>query len=179
MKFWSVREGRTYRLHRTEPASGDVDASIVSKTTHPVVGWGGAQSGRRSQSQDVARTRRDGRHLRRTARHSRPRPDRLRIRGPFHPDISCGFWPDPESVPATPPGGASHVHAARVSSQTEICFEVGFTSLGTFSRTFRAIVGESPMEYRRRATPVRVPSCFARAWLRPSSFGEECAGRDQ
>src|SRR5262245_29187314 len=29
-------------------------------------------------------------------------------------------------------------------SVTEICFEVGFTSLGTFSRTFRDIVGESP-----------------------------------
>lgn len=28
-------------------------------------------------------------------------------------------------------------------SVTEICLEVGFTSLGTFSRTFRAIVGES------------------------------------
>jgi AraC-like DNA-binding protein len=27
---------------------------------------------------------------------------------------------------------------------TEICFDVGFGSLGTFSRTFRAVVGESP-----------------------------------
>src|ERR671914_958500 len=26
---------------------------------------------------------------------------------------------------------------------TDICFDVGFTSLGTFSRTFRSIVGES------------------------------------
>src|SRR5213078_1258338 len=33
---------------------------------------------------------------------------------------------------------------------TEICFAVGFNSLGTFSRTFRAIVGESPSAYRRR-----------------------------
>ena len=31
---------------------------------------------------------------------------------------------------------------------TEICFDVGFSSLGTFSRTFRAIVGQSPRAYR-------------------------------
>jgi AraC-like DNA-binding protein len=29
-------------------------------------------------------------------------------------------------------------------SVTEICLEVGFSSLGTFSRTFREIVGEPP-----------------------------------
>ena len=29
-------------------------------------------------------------------------------------------------------------------SVTDICLDVGFTSLGTFSRTFRDIVGESP-----------------------------------
>jgi AraC-like DNA-binding protein len=36
-------------------------------------------------------------------------------------------------------------------SVTEICFDVGFGSLGTFSRTFRDIVGESPTEYRGHA----------------------------
>jgi AraC-like DNA-binding protein len=36
-------------------------------------------------------------------------------------------------------------------SVTEICFDVGFGSLGTFSRTFRDIVGESPTEYRSHA----------------------------
>ena len=55
---------------------------------------------------------------------------------------------------------------------TDICLEVGFTSLGTFSRTFRDIVGESPTSYRKRAVPVGVPNCFAMAWTRPSSFGE-------
>ena len=29
-------------------------------------------------------------------------------------------------------------------SVTDICFDVGFNSLGTFSRTFHDIVGESP-----------------------------------
>lgn len=62
-------------------------------------------------------------------------------------------------------------------SVTDICFDVGFNSLGTFSRTFRAIVGQSPLAYRRSSTPVRgaVPTCFTMAWTRPSSFGE--AGR--
>jgi transcriptional regulator GlxA family with amidase domain len=57
-------------------------------------------------------------------------------------------------------------------SVTEICFDVGFTSLGTFSRTFSAIVGESPSEFRRHSTAKPVPNCFAMAWTRPSSFGE-------
>lgn len=55
---------------------------------------------------------------------------------------------------------------------TEICFDVGFTSPGTFSRTFREIVGESPTSYRKGAKTLPVPTCFAMAWTRPSSFGE-------
>lgn len=55
---------------------------------------------------------------------------------------------------------------------TEICFEVGFASLGTFSRTFRAIVGVSPSRYRdRRLDSHRVPGCFVKSWTRQSSFG--------
>lgn len=55
---------------------------------------------------------------------------------------------------------------------TDVCFDVGFTSLGTFTRTFRDIVGESPGEYRARGQLPPVPTCFAMAWTRPSSFGE-------
>src|ERR1700756_1166203 len=56
---------------------------------------------------------------------------------------------------------------------TDVCFDVGFTSLGTFSRTFSEIVGRSPSEFRSEAhPPPPVPSCFAMAWSRPSSFGE-------
>jgi AraC-like DNA-binding protein len=58
-------------------------------------------------------------------------------------------------------------------SVSDICLDVGFTSLGTFSRTFTAIVGDPPTTYRRRATDLSaVPACFAKAWTRPSSFGE-------
>jgi AraC-like DNA-binding protein len=55
---------------------------------------------------------------------------------------------------------------------TEICFDVGFNSLGTFSRTFKAVVGESPSAYRARfagdGNALRVPACWAMAWLRPA-----------
>ncbi len=58
-------------------------------------------------------------------------------------------------------------------SVSEMCLDVGFTSLGTFGRTFRDIVGEAPTSYRERAADLRsVPACFAKAWTRPSSFGE-------
>ncbi len=55
---------------------------------------------------------------------------------------------------------------------TEICFDVGFNSLGTFSRTFRAIVGEPPSTYRARfaadGAVLRVPACWAMTWTRPA-----------
>jgi transcriptional regulator GlxA family with amidase domain len=57
-------------------------------------------------------------------------------------------------------------------SVTDICLDVGFSSLGTFSRTFCEIVGESPTSYRGRADIKAVPTCFGMAWTRPSSFGE-------
>jgi AraC-like DNA-binding protein len=67
-------------------------------------------------------------------------------------------------------------------SITDICFDVGFTSLGTFSRTFREIVGESPSRYRQLHTPLAAPHCVQMAQTRPrvaatgaprsSSFGE-------
>jgi transcriptional regulator GlxA family with amidase domain len=56
---------------------------------------------------------------------------------------------------------------------TDVCFDVGFVSLGTFSRTFHDIVGQAPTDFRRvKTAPPPVPNCFAMAWTRPSSFGE-------
>ena len=69
-------------------------------------------------------------------------------------------------------------------SVTDICLDVGFTSLGTFSRTFREIVGESPSEYRNSNGPIVAPNCFQMMAMRPlgagvtrrsSSFGEAAA----
>ena len=69
-------------------------------------------------------------------------------------------------------------------SVTDICFDVGFSSLGTFSRTFREIVGESPSEYRAGHGPMAAPNCIQMTATRPrvaampirsSSFGEAAA----
>ena len=68
---------------------------------------------------------------------------------------------------------------------TDVCFDVGFSSLGTFSRTFHEIVGETPSDYRLRHEPMGAPNCFqlwagrpvvkAATRARPSSFGEAAA----
>ncbi len=50
---------------------------------------------------------------------------------------------------------------------TDICMTVGFSSLGTFGRTFTEIVGEPPGEYRKRGPLPDVPNCFVRSWVRP------------
>lgn len=46
---------------------------------------------------------------------------------------------------------------------TEVCMLVGYTSLGSFSSRFRALVGESPSAYQARwaarGTP-RIPGCY-------------------
>src|SRR3954452_12717185 len=44
-------------------------------------------------------------------------------------------------------------------SITDICFDVGFMSLGTFSPTFREIIGESPSTYRSGNGPMVAPNC--------------------
>jgi AraC-like DNA-binding protein len=53
-------------------------------------------------------------------------------------------------------------------SVTDICFEVGFESLGSFSSLFRKHVGQAPIKYRARmfipvsslAPQVFIPGCF-------------------
>lgn len=57
-------------------------------------------------------------------------------------------------------------------SITDICIAVGFTSLGTFSRMFRVVVGVAPSEFRRTSVSAAVPTYYSMAWTRPSSFGE-------
>lgn len=54
---------------------------------------------------------------------------------------------------------------------TEIAFQTGWNSLGTFGRTFRDVVGQSPLAVRAAArdapAPVGTPPCFLMAAHRP------------
>lgn len=71
------------------------------------------------------------------------------------------------------------------ASVTDVCMEVGFSSLSSFSSRFSELVGETPSAYRDRvqrdaaaATAIaQVPACFAKAWGRPSRFGQATRSR--
>src|SRR5262245_25684450 len=56
---------------------------------------------------------------------------------------------------------------------TEICFDVGFSSLGSFSTLFRRQVGLSPAQFRRQVRSwVTVPGRFPWAFV-PVCFSEK------
>ena len=71
---------------------------------------------------------------------------------------------------------AMYLLRATDRSVTAVCLDVGFTSLGTFSRTFAEVVGESPTEHRRRGPLPDVPGCFTMRWTRPSTGVESAFG---
>jgi AraC-like DNA-binding protein len=54
-------------------------------------------------------------------------------------------------------------------SVTEVCFEVGCSSLGTFSTRFSELVGMSPSQYRREEADAvaGMPSCVVKGVTRP------------
>lgn len=54
-------------------------------------------------------------------------------------------------------------------SVTEVCFEVGCSSLGTFSTRFTELVGMPPSTYRRQAAGEAegMPSCVVKQVTRP------------
>ncbi|MGC4110676.1 MAG: AraC family transcriptional regulator [Nocardioides sp.] len=66
---------------------------------------------------------------------------------------------------------------------TEICHAVGFSSLGSFSSTFRRIVGETPSDFQRRyATGApHIPGCFVFMWglAERSASEEKPSGHDR
>src|SRR5690625_1098563 len=63
-------------------------------------------------------------------------------------------------------------------SVTEVCFAVGFSSLGTFSTRFTELVGMPPSQYRRqRVDSVRgIPPCMAKRVTKPVRNREAPAG---
>ena len=54
-------------------------------------------------------------------------------------------------------------------SVTEVCFTVGFSSLGTFSTRFAELVGVPPSTYRREQADATagMPACVAKQVTRP------------
>lgn len=56
---------------------------------------------------------------------------------------------------------------------TDICFDVGLTSVGSFITSFRRVHGVAPQAYRATFPPavrhIRVPDCVARAYGRPQN----------
>jgi AraC-like DNA-binding protein len=66
-------------------------------------------------------------------------------------------------------------------SVTEICFEVGCSSLGTFSSRFTELVGIPPSVYRREASRATegLPSCVAKQVTRPIRNREARSGGPQ
>lgn len=57
---------------------------------------------------------------------------------------------------------AKELLRSRRISVTDVCFEVGFQSLGSFSSLFRRCVGDAPINYRQRELQSlrKVPPCF-------------------
>jgi len=55
------------------------------------------------------------------------------------------------------------------TSVTDVCFAVGFSSLGTFSTRFTELVGMPPSAYQRQAGAVAegIPACEAKKVTRP------------
>lgn len=50
---------------------------------------------------------------------------------------------------------------------TEVCFAVGFASLGSFSSRFRAVTGETPRDFQKRYAATgapRIPGCYVFMW---------------
>jgi AraC-like DNA-binding protein len=64
-------------------------------------------------------------------------------------------------------------------SITDICFDVGFMSLGTFSRTFREIIGETPSSYREGHGPMVAPNCVQMWAMRPRVAAGKAIAEDR
>jgi transcriptional regulator GlxA family with amidase domain len=77
---------------------------------------------------------------------------------------------------------ARHLLRTTDMQVAEVCLDVGFNSVGSFTSTFRRHVGVSPTEYRREndapSEADRIPLCFVKAWTRlpgDGAFREDSA----
>jgi AraC-like DNA-binding protein len=97
-----------------------------------------------------------------------------RIRSPFRAVVKEAFGVPPHRYLLT-----RRIERAKTLlrdtelSITEIAFQTGWRSLGTFGRTFRDVTGDTPSDLRERERAehsdlARVPACFVNASDRPS-----------
>ena len=85
-----------------------------------------------------------------------------------HPSFPTGLQQNPHQYLSE--RRAKELLDASDLTVTDVCFEVGFESLGSFSSLFRKAVGVSPASYRARlaqpsaifaqAEPLAIPACF-------------------
>jgi transcriptional regulator GlxA family with amidase domain len=70
---------------------------------------------------------------------------------------------------------ARHLLRTTEMQVAEVCLAVGFTSVGSFTTTFRRHVGITPLDYRRlnadRSARDQVPLCYLMAWTRQPGNG--------
>jgi transcriptional regulator GlxA family with amidase domain len=70
---------------------------------------------------------------------------------------------------------ARHLLRTTEMQVAEICLAVGFTSVGSFTTTFRRHVGITPLDYRHlnagRSARDQVPLCYLMAWTRQPGNG--------
>jgi AraC-like DNA-binding protein len=70
---------------------------------------------------------------------------------------------------------ARHLLRTTEMPVAEICLEVGFTSVGSFTTTFTRQIGVSPTTFRKAyggpSEADRIPLCFAMAWARRAPVG--------
>ncbi|WP_394841687.1 AraC family transcriptional regulator [Pendulispora brunnea] len=65
---------------------------------------------------------------------------------------------------------AKEMLARSGASVTDTCFEIGFSSVGSFSALFSKRTGRSPIQYHREIAPlVQVPAGLARVYI-PGCF---------
>ncbi len=55
---------------------------------------------------------------------------------------------------------------ARGAAVTEVCFEVGYSSLGSFSTLFARATGRSPRDWQREVR-AQIPGCFISFFVAP------------
>ena len=165
-----ARDGRPGRPARRAGSRRRAWTYRHSRARTDMVGWVDEPGDRGREPAAAAGAGRHGPRVRRTARHRRAGPDRVRLGGALHPPFRATFGETPHRyLQRRRVERAMFLLRSTDRSVTDICLEAGFTSLGTFSRMFREIVGEPPSGTgpADHCTPCRPASPWP--WARPSS----------